>query len=541
MPRFFARRSPDALMMINCRNFPLSGFGARLRLAARDADLAARIWLEALEPRLLFSRSVATLELDPTFGQGGIATVPAGPTRWPARILGAAADGRIYVLRTDANGEAILRYSPDGSPDPTFAGDGSLTVGSTYGTGPLEGQTQSWFEGRLIVQPDGKLLVCETGFTDGGDALVRTLHRFNEDGTPDLSFRTHGAWAVVLDRSVDPNFAATLWLQNDGSIVTVDYPSINPKASLKATMRRLNADGTPDESFGPNGTRYFGGIGAAMAGMYTEFVESSRVLPGGGAVAYLGMGDDNADIRKIVQVSFDGDDNLTSVRSVRTQDAFETIGAIEADGDLLIDYVPSDGLDRLARLRLDGTWDPAFGARGLTLPGSETSIEPQDEADGKILVGLIDYPESGGWVAGVERLNADGSPDLTFAGGQQAYSTDFRDYVYDSILLPDGSLIVATFVGDDASVPVLAKIRPSGGTPNTLVVEDQWSTPSSEGSEGVPPEETISVPSGDPLGGAALLMEGSGSPTPSAGHSIFATVVDSSLFDPEGTHADVLG
>src|SRR5438270_7870604 len=128
MPRFFARRSSNALMRIDRSSAPPSGFGARQRFAARETDLAARIWLEALEPRVLFSRSVATLELDPSFGQGGIATVSAGPTRMPLRIVGATADGKIYVLRTDVIDE-ILRYNSNGSLDATSAGDGSLTVG----------------------------------------------------------------------------------------------------------------------------------------------------------------------------------------------------------------------------------------------------------------------------------------------------------------------------------------------------------------------------------------------------------------------------
>src|SRR5207245_2562445 len=66
----------------------------------------------------------------------------------------------------------------------------------TFGTG---GQATLSWNGRIgdiVVQPDGKLVVC--GFTGTGTYQAREVTRLNANGSIDVTFGTSGTWGVLF-------------------------------------------------------------------------------------------------------------------------------------------------------------------------------------------------------------------------------------------------------------------------------------------------------------------------------------------------------
>jgi uncharacterized delta-60 repeat protein len=151
------------------------------------------------------ARLNTTLGLDPTF-QGGLVQINNGGLETVASIA-LQPDGKIVLAgRTSANVNAVgdimvTRLTSGGMPDQSFNGTGTRFVDS--GTNE--------FAGKVLVQPDGKLVI--TG--SNGDVL---FYRLTSSGANDNTFDLDGA------RGVDGGGADTsadAVLQPDGKIVSV--------------------------------------------------------------------------------------------------------------------------------------------------------------------------------------------------------------------------------------------------------------------------------------------------------------------------------
>lgn len=87
-----------------------------------------------------------------------------------------------YGYALDGN-TAIARYSPNGTPDSTFDGDGKLKS-------PL-------VEPRaMVLQEDGKIIICGMSSFTGEPVIM--LMRYNTDGTPDETFSGDGLLEIEL-------------------------------------------------------------------------------------------------------------------------------------------------------------------------------------------------------------------------------------------------------------------------------------------------------------------------------------------------------
>src|SRR2546421_12367096 len=76
----------------------------RLRERALDeASASPRVWMEALERRLMMDSTAATIDLDLSFGQAGYAQpLPPGPDTQIATYMNltAAKDGKFYAVES---------------------------------------------------------------------------------------------------------------------------------------------------------------------------------------------------------------------------------------------------------------------------------------------------------------------------------------------------------------------------------------------------------------------------------------------------------
>jgi uncharacterized delta-60 repeat protein len=169
--------------------------------------------------------------LDTTFATGGIATIDFGGDDF-GLAMARQVDGRILVAgRSTAAGAVVARLRATGALDPDFGGDGRVTL-------PGGGSASA-----VLVQPDRRIIVA--GNASGSAAM--TVTRLKPDGTPDMTFGSAGTAAVDFGSLADLLGGAVL--QPDGRIVIAGYT----QATEDVAVARLNANGSPDATFGAAG------------------------------------------------------------------------------------------------------------------------------------------------------------------------------------------------------------------------------------------------------------------------------------------------
>jgi uncharacterized delta-60 repeat protein len=178
--------------------------------------------------------------LDSTFGNGGIAIVEHAVNR----AVALQSDGKIVVGGGGGSAQLanyqIARLLPNGALDPTWDGDGHLTLdfdGSGDGV---------W---ALLIQPDGKIVAAGQSRLLGEDDNF-AIARFNPDSTLDTTFGVGGKVRTDFDGSTDIAYAATL--QSDGKIVLAGQARTGTN-EWQFGLARYNPDGSLDNLFGVQG------------------------------------------------------------------------------------------------------------------------------------------------------------------------------------------------------------------------------------------------------------------------------------------------
>jgi uncharacterized delta-60 repeat protein len=342
-------------------------------------------------------------DLDPTFGNGGLAFADFNGREAEAFASALQADGKVVmagsVFATSFNLDfALARFTTQGTLDPGF------------GTG---GKTTTEFFGRndrvlaLAIQSDGKIIAA--GFANdpftGTDSFA--LARYNIDGSLDNAFGVNGKVITVFG---DFSRALAISLQTDGRIVVAGI------ANALFGVARYNADGTLDSTFGFGGeasSDFFSGFRNIFAIAFQPdgkilavgFVASASFLPADFALArYNADGSKDASFGAggEVRTDFGSSDSAYAV-------------AVQADGRIIA--AGEAGLDfGLARYNPDGTPDNSFGTGGkLTTAFFGGAVDGEGrvtavviQPSGKILAGghilsgshlgfgLVRYTASGG-------------------------------------------------------------------------------------------------------------------------------------------------
>lgn len=177
------------------------------------------------------ARLKANGAFDTSFGTGGIATVDFGATEF-GEAMARQADGRILVAgRASPGGAVVARLRATGALDPDFGAGGRVTLSAATTAGAV------------LVAPDRNILVA--GNTSG--SAVMTVTRLRPDGSLDTTFGSGGTATVDFGSLADLLGGAVL--QPDGKIVLAGYT----QASEDVAVARLNADGSPDATFGTGG------------------------------------------------------------------------------------------------------------------------------------------------------------------------------------------------------------------------------------------------------------------------------------------------
>ena len=185
---------------------------------------------------------------DQSFGSSGIVYIDFNPLYDNPPLLyqffnevALQNDGKIVVAGRSGpyySDMALARLNTNGSPDTSF-GSGGLAVID----GPYIGNKS------LILQGDGKILLGAKGTNNVG-ALYHRILKLNSNGSLDMTFGEAGDLAIAI---TPYNDWGAITVQPDGKIVAIDVTGSGGIYN-KVKLSRFEANGTPDDTFAPDGS-----------------------------------------------------------------------------------------------------------------------------------------------------------------------------------------------------------------------------------------------------------------------------------------------
>jgi uncharacterized delta-60 repeat protein len=400
------------------------------------------------------ARYNANGSLDASFGSRGSVTMnmdAGSPVDHRARATSVAVQpDRKIVVAGDAlggsfDGFALARYSPDGTPDPSF-GDGGQVITNL-------GRHHDARALAALRQPNGKMVVAGSAGSDF--ALVR----YQPDGSLDTSFGRAGIVRTDFGGEAGANALA---LQSDGEIIAAGH------AGSSTALARYEPDGSLDASFGTGGKVVIHDR-ATVSGVLVQpngrIVSVERSCRRG----YIGF--------RLSRFTRDGSLDSTfghgGTAGARVgRDSCTEGAAFGPDGKVLV-AGESGGRRRsrdvaLLRFNPNGTLNRSFGHDGKVVvrrPGSDRAKAVLVQRDGKIIVAGTAWGRSSR-LAGIaiSRYNANGSLDRSF--GHRAQSISKGGQATAAALAGNGRIIVAANPqppGHDLSQGGLAFARLHGG------------------------------------------------------------------------------
>jgi uncharacterized delta-60 repeat protein len=289
------------------------------------------------------------------------------------------ADGKIVAAGNQNNGGnsflfALARYNPDGSLDTSFDGDGKVTV--SFGTGSDQISA-------VAIQPDGKIVVAGNGLTNSQFQLAR----FNPNGTLDSSFDGDGrATASVLGINDLPD---DLVIQPDGKIVVCGtaYNGTDDEFGVA----RFNPDGSLDTTFDGDGrvsTQITANDDIALDVKMQpdgKIVVAGTTLGGSGGFVLVRYNPNGS-----LDSSFGVGGQVITTVSTQNPTAYAVL--IQPNGKIIAVGDSSNGTNddfTLVRYNSNGSLDTSFGTGGKVMTpilGNDIAKDAALQPNGKIVV-----------------------------------------------------------------------------------------------------------------------------------------------------------
>jgi uncharacterized delta-60 repeat protein len=356
--------------------------------------------------------------------------------------VGVLACAALIVSSSPAMGQA-------GKLDPTFATGGVFT--STAG----EFNNMGTFGNVVAIQRDGKIVA---GGQIGSASGVLRLHT---NGALDSSFGTGGIVSINFPGSSSgQSQVIDVAIQTDGKIVA-GISNANQDASPIFIVARLNANGSPDTTFGS------GGVVETTVGPFGTAANVLALQPDG-RILVAGAG-------AMVRYDTNGqlDDTFGSGGVAAIQLGSPTAIALQPDGKILLAaggaalLISPPGVSLglagvIARYDANGSIDTSFGIEGLSASLAAASAVAVETSGGcvstcKIVVAgsvtnnVSTSTSSFSGVFGLVRFTSNGSLDTTFGegGGVTTSFTPAEPHAtpYAVAVQTNGDIIVAGAAG----------------------------------------------------------------------------------------------
>lgn len=189
--------------------------------------------------QLVFARFNADGTLDTSFGTGGTKLVDFGSdTDTFAGGIAQQTDGKLVAVGSvsgpTGSDVGIVRVTADGALDPSFDGDGLLTI-------DINENIEQAFA--VALQPDHAIVVGGVTAPDAGTSFNALLLRVNGDGSVDNSFGAGALPDTILNSIV---------VQEDGKLVATGARARNNEGA-DLILTRFDSDGALDTTFGVDG------------------------------------------------------------------------------------------------------------------------------------------------------------------------------------------------------------------------------------------------------------------------------------------------
>lgn len=240
---------------------------------------------------------------------------------------------------------------------------------------------------------------------------------------------------------------------NDGSILVGGASNGDCQAwyNYDATLFKLRPDGTIDKDFSNGGVRIVSG---------GDMVQDLIPVAGNKTVVVTDQGIWRLDANGTPDSEF-GPDGFVRLANdpYNASGPFLSGGAVDPAGNVFVAYNRIYGEIEIRKLTADGEVDPSFGTDGIATPGIPAGIGEWGPAQlaidsaGRVVAGAIaNTPTSQFPSAALLRLKADGDPDESFGQNSDGFQ---------SSLLPAGC--VGQCAQPDARINSL-EFKPDGGT-----------------------------------------------------------------------------
>lgn len=464
--------------------------------------------------------------LDPGFnnlGTPGYVTTSVDAGDDYGQAIATHADGRVVVaLYTAEQYFTLLRYLPDGTPDPAFGTGGMVMLRQATNN---EGVAYA-----ITVLSDNKILVAGSSY---GAKKNFALLKLEEDGTPDITFGTNG-WVIT---SIGSYFdeARAIAVQSDGKIVVAGTTELfaNNSRIYDFAVARYSASGVLETGMGAFGS----GTGIVTTHINASDKALSVLIQKDGKILVGGTSNSDATDENFAVVRYNSDGSLDAAPGsfgtggiaeidlanggAGSTDEGYTL-ALQADGKILMvgmSIAVATAHNDVATIRLttNGTLDATFNSTGaivrragsFTAPGiaiiNNNSVSNTDEGtrtiaiqnDGKIIIGGDTDGFDASFAFLLARFNSDGTLDNTFDGsvnGNGVITYDFtaaREYGF-AVALYNNRIYFAGSSGPNGSRNFLLSSIQNDGSPLPLVLSQfyaqkqtskvvlQWQTTSEE-------------------------------------------------------------
>ena len=392
-----------------------------------------------VKTELSMVRYTSNGSLDPSFSNDGMLTSGVESSNDDLSILLVQPDDKLIAVGTKKNYATngtgyvdiiLSKYNADGSLDAAFGSEGKVT--STFG------ENLNRILG-AIVQPDGKIVVANmyTTFIDNTQHLE--LIRYNYNGAIDINFGINGKLSI--------NSFAGLISQPDGKIITLEAFTDNQNNTI-FTVKRLNNNGTIDTGFGIDGS-------AALIGnlnVLSNTMGKNIAIQNDGKIVlcFTSPNQNNISGVKVIRLNTDGSIDSSFPTAAADDGTYADAVFIKPDNKIIVtgSYFSSF---RTFQFNPDGSIDTTNGINGVTSSTLNVYNTIKDvvlQPDGKFIVALSKYAdplENYDFVT--RRFNADGTNDYDFGLNSEGQITTSFYNTYDEIasivLQSDNKIVLA--------------------------------------------------------------------------------------------------